>query len=557
MNVFEMKIHLLLPLAVICCLLGIGSQVAQAQTAYTSDTNVAHFTAGITSYATLSNFNNSDNCVDGSSFTPTSSELAAAPCRVYNLPPSTPVAGLSSENNWILAAFSSPVSTIVVFPNMDHLGSAYDGYQYQIYGSNDYGSSEVPTWTKLFDALTVNGDGEPFTLGSSTGTPPSTVNNVVTGGCTPTGSGCVGYEAQFSFGTAYKYYAFGASTVAAGNTEQEFSAVGTSSQTQTLGGPGTTATFTFNTDSYKITGQTNQGGEQLTITAFLVPANSFPTGEGGLNGFSNETCVPYGDDSASLGHDTCVEFQTHCQLSATDATPCNFIYLLATGYDLPADLSGGIGGPDFLVAHGQPCPLTSTSTVQSIFLSYEATIKDPTTRGGSKGPSCFVATYTPGALPITTGTTSAFDGWEPPVSNTALNQVKAGAVRRLKFQLFNNLGIPVTHLSLCNSFTFAPGTGNVCNDPTVLKPWVNLSSFGIACPDGTPRSNTTDETALSSADNSGLLNRGGGNYVFRWKTEKNWKGLCANVTATFDSGLTVVPATKGFHFNSAGDDQEE
>jgi hypothetical protein len=216
---------------------------AQGQTAYTSDPNIAHFTAGITSYATLSNFNNSDTCVHGSSFIPSSSELAATPCRVYNLPPSTPVTGLSLENNWILAAFSSPVSRIVVFPNIDHYGSAYDGYQYQIYGSNDYGNSEVPTWTKLFDATSVNpcvsgcvegGNGEPFTLGTSTGTPPSTVNNVVTGGCTPTGSGCVGYEAQFTFGTAYKYYAFGASTVAASNTEQEFSAVGTSSQTVTI-----------------------------------------------------------------------------------------------------------------------------------------------------------------------------------------------------------------------------------------------------------------------------------------------------------------------------------
>jgi hypothetical protein len=211
---------------------------AQGQTAYTSDTNIAHFTAGITSYATLSNFNNSDGCVDGSTFTPTSPELADTPCRVYNLPPSSPVAGLSSENNWVLAAFSSPVSTIVVFPNIDHYGSAYDGYQYQIYGSNNYGS-ESATWTKLFDAVTVNGDGEPFTLGTFTGTPPSTVNNVETGGCRPgplnsPGSNCVGYEARFTFGTAYKYYAFGASTVAASNTEQEFSAVGTPSQIATI-----------------------------------------------------------------------------------------------------------------------------------------------------------------------------------------------------------------------------------------------------------------------------------------------------------------------------------
>jgi hypothetical protein len=550
MKVFEMKMRLIIPLAVMCCLLGIGSQVAQAQTTYTNDPNIADFTAGIASYATLSNFSAGDV---SSPFTPTSSELALSGSRVYN---GTLTGTGLSGSNWILATFSGPVSTIVVFPNIDHLGSGYDGYQYKIAGSND-----GVNWTLLFDALTVKASdsetGEPFTLDTFTGTAPSTVNYVLTPGAGP--GGTVGYIAQFNFGTAYKYYAFGASTEAAGNTEQELSAVGASStQTQTLGGPGTQAIFTFNTDTYKITGVTNQGGEQLTVTAFLVPASSFPTGGGegtGLNGFSTETCIPYGDYSKSV--DTCVEFQTTCLTAG--GMVCDFIYLLATGYDLPADLIelGGIGGPDFLVAHRQPCPLTSASTVQSIFLSYEATIKDPTTRGGSRGPSCFVATYTPGAQAITTGTTSSFDGWEPPVSNTKLNQVKAGSVRRLKFQLFNNLGNPVTHLSLCNSFSFAPATGNVCNDPTVHRPWVNLSSFGIACPDGTPKSSATDEAALSSADNSGLLNHGSGNYVFRWQTEKDWKGLCANVTATFDSGLTVVPATKGFHFNSAGDDKEE
>src|SRR5207302_1484423 len=115
----------------------------------------------------------------------------------------------------------SPVPDIMVFPNMDHLGSAYDGYQYSIEGSND-----LSTWTALFDALSVTGVGEPFTLGSFAGTAPTSVNNVVTGGCS---TGCVGYEALFNFGSAYQYYAFGASTVAfdQGNPDQELSAVGT------------------------------------------------------------------------------------------------------------------------------------------------------------------------------------------------------------------------------------------------------------------------------------------------------------------------------------------
>jgi hypothetical protein len=320
---------------------------AQGQTAYTSDTNIAHFTAGITSYATLSNFNNSDGCVDGSSFTPSSSELAATPCRVYNLPPSTPVAGLSSENNWILAAFSSPVSRIVVFPNIDHYGSAYDGYQYQIYGSNDYGNSEVPTWTKLFDATSVNacvsgcvdgGTGEPFTLGTSTGTPPSTVNNVETGGCLPgpvnsPGSNCVGYEAQFTFGTAYKYYAFGASTVAASNTEQEFSAVGTSSQTVTIQ---FTPSPTPETQIALIGNPTDPSAQSLALTLASV-TNAINVS---VEFFYEPTDLSTGTHGIGIADGV-------CELGATDAQ--DFDCRLASTFTYPDN--GTLTAGDRLVPH--------------------------------------------------------------------------------------------------------------------------------------------------------------------------------------------------------------
>jgi Legume lectin domain len=327
-----------------------------------------------------------------------------------------------------------------------------------------------------------------------------------------------------------------------------------SGQTVILGPPGTTTTLRYNTDTYKITGVNNAGGEQLTVTASLIPSSSFPTaagvgpgdGQGGIPGFTNETCIPYGDYSAALGVDTCVEFQAHCQVSPTNPLPCNFIYLLATGYDLPADLPNGIGGPDFLVAHGVDCPLTRSSTVQSIFLSYEATVKDPTTRAGSVGPSCFVATYTPGAPPITNGTTTRFKGFGTPVVNTALNTVKAGAAIPLSFQLFDVLGNPVTNLSLCNSLI--PNT-NTCSDPTVPAnaPWVYLSTFGVSCPSNMSTNLATD--TLTSAGNSGLHNLGGGNYQIVWKTQRSWQGHCANVSLSFSSGLTIVPATVGFQFN--------
>lgn len=199
------------------CLTGVP--VAAQQVVYTADTHIGDFTSRVSSYATFSNFTVSDGPVT-SPFTPTSAELASNGFHVVS---GGSLSGLPQNNNWILATFSSPVFTILVFPNIDHRSSSFDGYQYSIYGSND-----GLTWTALFDALSViNSAGPAFTLGAFTGTAPTSVNNVVTGGCTPDGD-CVGYEAQFTFPKAYRFYAFGASTEAinAGNSGQELSGVG-------------------------------------------------------------------------------------------------------------------------------------------------------------------------------------------------------------------------------------------------------------------------------------------------------------------------------------------
>jgi hypothetical protein len=120
-----------------------------------------------------------------------------------------------------------------VFPSDDHFGSAFDGYQYSIEGSND-----LATWTPLYDTLTVSGSGEPFTIGTSTGIAPIAVNNVLTPGAGPHGT--VGYIADFDFGTAYKYYAFGSSTEAftAGNDLPELSGVASGELVTVTGGGG-------------------------------------------------------------------------------------------------------------------------------------------------------------------------------------------------------------------------------------------------------------------------------------------------------------------------------
>ena len=184
----------------------LGAARANAAIVYTSDATLGDFTAGMI----FGTFTSAPGGADAAMpFTPTVASIAGG-LRFFGTGAAGPVT----------VVFTSPVSTIRVFPNIDHFGAAYDGYQYTISGSND-----GVTYTPLFDALTVAGGAEPFTLGTFTGPGPTRVNNVLT---TPAGpGGAVGYEADFSFGTAYKFYSFGPSTeaIVAGNIELEFSAI--------------------------------------------------------------------------------------------------------------------------------------------------------------------------------------------------------------------------------------------------------------------------------------------------------------------------------------------
>jgi hypothetical protein len=210
-----------------------------------------------------------------------------------------------------------------------------------------------------------------------------------------------------------------------------------------------------------------------------------------------------------------------------------------TNYDLPSDLPA-IGGPDFLVFHGQPCPPAAGATAQSIFTEYGVNRFDPYTKGGSTPVSCYIATYTPGArLIVADGPQFVFVGFQSPVSDTDLNIIKAGSMVPLKWQLLNSDGSPyTTPLSYCGTLN-ANGT---CGTSGVSAPWVNLSIFSIACVnDSTP---VTPDVA--PAGTSGLQNLGSGNYLFNWKTVKGSVG-CVNVTATFN-GLVATPAQLGFKY---------
>ena len=210
------------------------AQMFTVNTLYTSDTNLADFTAGILAFAQFDAGSGLvfDGPEPGLPYTPTASSLNGSPTSktAYRVYP-------DETNPPIVVEFPTAVSKIRVFPNIDHPGDAYDGYQYAIYGCTDAAGTNC-TLQPLYDPTAVIGSGEgnccaPFTLVSFTGTAPFQVNNVLTDGVNSGigPGGVLGYEADFQFSTAYQYYKFTASTVAKGNypspnLDEELSGVG-------------------------------------------------------------------------------------------------------------------------------------------------------------------------------------------------------------------------------------------------------------------------------------------------------------------------------------------
>ena len=188
--------------------LALTAAQAASATDYTQIGDLTRFTTGVTEYGRFTNRASLGGDLAGD--TPDFSTIYDGR-RVYGFGMSTPID----------VQFSAATSSIRVFANIDHYGSAYDGYQYSIYGSTD-----GKAYSLLFDALSVTGSGEPFYLGDFVGTAPTTVNNTLVG--VWGGQGQTGYIADFHFAEAYRYFKFGASTaaIAMGNADQELSGVG-------------------------------------------------------------------------------------------------------------------------------------------------------------------------------------------------------------------------------------------------------------------------------------------------------------------------------------------
>ena len=120
----------------------------------------------------------------------------------------------------IVVKFSKPVSKILVFPSIDHVGKRWDAFQYSIWGLTVDQNNDTIGYKLLFDPINVLGQDDPnevidshFTLDQWSGIGPTTVNNWLPAS-RPKG-GFIGYEAYFDFGSgnSYQYYAFTASTL--------------------------------------------------------------------------------------------------------------------------------------------------------------------------------------------------------------------------------------------------------------------------------------------------------------------------------------------------------
>ncbi len=147
---------------------------------YSQDPNLAHFTATVDIYGTFTagvlSSGGGAGIPSSNPYTPTSAILQAAGYAREIGTNSGPTVNVDVD-------LGVAKASIIVFDNIDHVGNAWDVFQYQIFGSVD-GSS----YNLLFNPLTaslVPSTTDQFTLDTYTGTAPTLVNNTLTPGLGP------------------------------------------------------------------------------------------------------------------------------------------------------------------------------------------------------------------------------------------------------------------------------------------------------------------------------------------------------------------------------------
>jgi PEP-CTERM motif len=202
---------------------------------YTQDPNLADFTAGVQEYASFIAGTYQPQCCAFVSLSPTTTYLPDT--TILTTPGSPRVEGTEATGNTVLnpivVQFTQPVSQILVFNSIDHVGLSWDVFQWAIFGGNlDPQNPNVIDFTLLFNPTSVTGTDnlgtdQNFMLGTWAGAGPTLVNNALTPG--NGWFGIIGYETYFDFPNAYEFYGFRTSTFTmnafGGELEQELSAV--------------------------------------------------------------------------------------------------------------------------------------------------------------------------------------------------------------------------------------------------------------------------------------------------------------------------------------------
>jgi hypothetical protein len=345
-------------------------------------------------------------------------------------------------------------------------------------------------------------------------------------------------------------------------------------QTQTLTA-GTTSTFTFGNDLYKITPFNSNPGDMLTFLPVPVPAGPLGLDSWALNAFglqplenpvftsplrfsatsySTQASIPFSDFSA-LTNPVSPEIQLNCTPApetSTEEMPQGDCptFLYTAELDLVIDtnsLPKGVGGVRFLGDAADQCPTTGFNFDSLLSYKGGTTATDPPIHIGGNPMGCFVATFDPTVAPVPTGVTvSIFGGLESPVvplvpdppGKPTLNRIDPGKVEPLKWSQSNSDGTPNTKLSWC---PHGPGANPAdCSDAGVGAPWVFLSRIPLVCPNGA----VSNIVAPLEPNSSGFKNDGG-KIHFNWQTSKNDTG-CTTVVLQFDSGLFVPAANFQF-----------
>jgi hypothetical protein len=249
------------------------------------------------------------------------------------------------------------------------------------------------------------------------------------------------------------------------------------------------------------------------------PPSTYTISRFSATGFPNQAIIPVESLSAP-GNPVGLELDLKCTPGG-DANDCDTFFWTGNQWFHVDPNSYGdnkIGGTHYLGKHLVDCP-TSLFDFDA-FISY-------TDGPLHHGNSCFAGTFTPGA-PAIVGTfyTKTLVGFGFPVEDDDWNLVFKGQRIGLSFQAFDFSGvIPVTNLTLCSN---SDGTG-------CIKPWVNIQILPITCQKG-------DRNVLTLFDfefERGLENEGGGHYEYILNTPKNAPYSCFTPVFTFSSGPSI------------------